>query len=121
MKEYERTPRTPECLNDKGETYFKLYCNYFLDRNYLTEDLVPDIETLAYLQQTRVQLQDDLNEEDSGSDLFQELNKIITQIRLLKDSLGIKVRSNEFHKPTKTKDEDTRKPVDVGTLKSKNF
>ena len=127
IHKYERTPKPSEALNEDGQEFWSLYCRYYLDRNYLTDDLLPDIETLCFLQQQRVEMQNEIKNKGRNEDRLKELKDLVTQIRLLKDAMKIVVRANEFHNPNVTErkeqesKEEDKKDGNMKLLNAKNW
>lgn len=125
MKQYKTVPNTPDILNEDGEQFFKLYCQYFLDRNYLTSDLVPDIEHLAHMQQQRVKMQREMRDDETRWDyLLSEMKSLSREIRQYKKHMMIYPRANEFEKPESDQEKKEKKiegEAKITKLASKNY
>lgn len=122
IKKYKILPHTPDQLDTEGEKYFKIYADYFLQRDYLTSDLLPALESLAFLEQQRLELEKDIQNNGKDKDSINDLTKIATTIRLMKSDLKISVRANEFSKSsTKEKEEKVKEEAPTLKLAKKAF
>lgn len=127
IHKYERTPKPPEVLDETGTEFWFLYCRYYLERDYLTDDLLPDIETLSFLQQQRVEMQNEIKKKGRTDDRLKELKDLVTQIRLLKAEMKITVRANEFKNPNvqqrkkEEQQEEQEMQANIHQLKAKDF
>lgn len=103
MKTYSEIPEAPEGLEgDIGKQHWKIYCEALLDRGELTEQHLAGVESLAFLEQQRVNVQKTINESGltntydtkngevtQSNGLDKTLRGIVNSLRYLKTDMNL--------------------------------
>lgn len=99
-----KTPKSPEELNDTGHYYWNIYCEALIKRDSLTQEISSSVEQLCYLEQCRKDVEQEINHSNgfinrfttkTGDDIIQSSGadkiylKIASQIQTLKKELHL--------------------------------